>query len=141
MINNAGRLGLSDSPEPLLRAADLVLLVMRTDLVALSAARSWAETLRDGFEQASRPGRVQALLVGEGRPYRGREVEKVLGLQVSASVAWDPAGAAVFSRGAAPRRRFAGSALPRSLRAARVAIEATVDAQRSDLAARGRSNG
>ena len=115
----------------MLGAANLVLLVMRTDLVALSAARSWAETLRDELEHAGR-GRVQALLVGEGRPYRRREIEKVLGLPVLASLAWDPTGAAVFSQGATPPRRFVGSGLPRSLRAARAAIEATLDADRGE---------
>ena len=46
VIIDAGRLGLIGSPEPLIYAADLMLLVMRSDLVALAAARSWAETLR-----------------------------------------------------------------------------------------------
>ena len=68
MVVDAGRLGLAGSPEPLLHAADLVLLVMRTDLVAVSAARSWAETLRDGFEQVGRPGRVRHCWSGRAAP-------------------------------------------------------------------------
>jgi hypothetical protein len=47
VIIDAGRLGLTGSPEPLIYGADLMLLVMRSDLVALAAARSWAETLRE----------------------------------------------------------------------------------------------
>ncbi len=54
-----------------------MLLVMRSDLVALAAARSWAETLRAGFDELGAPAGAQALLVGEGRPYRGRDVAKV----------------------------------------------------------------
>ena len=54
MIIDAGRLGLVGSPEPLIYAADLMLLVMRSDLVALAAARSWAETLRAGFDERAR---------------------------------------------------------------------------------------
>jgi hypothetical protein len=88
VIIDAGRLGLVGSPEPLIYASDLTLLVMRSDLVALAAARSWAETLRAGFHELGAPARVQALLVGEGRPYRGRDVAKVLGLPVVAALAW-----------------------------------------------------
>jgi hypothetical protein len=133
VIIDAGRLGLNGSPEPLICAADLMLLVMRSDLVALAAARSWAEMLRAGFDELGVPARVQALLVGKGRPYRGREVAKVLGLPVVAALAWQEAEAAVFSRGAAPPRRFEGRALPRSLRAARAAIESTVAADADQL--------
>ena len=134
VIIDGGRLGLNGSPEPLIYAADLMLLVMRSDLVALAAARSWAETLRAGFDELGAPARVQALLVGEGRPYRGRDVAKVLGLPVVAALAWQEAEAAVFSRGAAPPRRFDGRALPRSLRAARAAIESTIAADADQLA-------
>ena len=134
VIIDAGRLGLSGSPEPLIYAADLMLLVVRSDLVALAAARSWAETLRAGSDELGAPARVQALLVGEGRPYRGRDVAKVLGLPVVAALAWQEAEAAVFSRGAAPPRRFDGRALPRSLRAARAAIESTIAADADQLA-------
>ncbi len=52
VLVDAGRLGLTGSPEPLIFGADLTLLTVRTDLVALSAARSWAETLRRGFDAA-----------------------------------------------------------------------------------------
>jgi hypothetical protein len=128
VIIDAGRLGMIGSPEPLIYAADLMLLVMRSDLVALAAARSWAETLRAEFDEVGAPARVQALLVGEGRPYRGRDVAKVLGLPVVAALAWQEAEAAVFSRGAAPPSRFDSRTLPRSLRAARAAIESTIAA-------------
>src|SRR5215216_3442511 len=88
VIVDGGRLGLIGSPGPLIYAADLMLLVMRSDLVALAAARSWAETLRAGFDELGAPAQLQALLVGEGRPYRGRDVGKVLGLPVAAALAW-----------------------------------------------------
>ena len=45
------------------------------------------------------------------------------------------ADAAVFSRGATPPRRFDGRALPRSLRAARAAIETAMTADAAQLAA------
>ena len=141
VIVDAGRLGLTGSPEPLIYGADLLLLVMRSDLVALAAARSWAETLRVGFDQLGVAAGVRALLVGAGRPYSGREVAKVLGLPVAASLAWDEGAAAVFSRGATPSRRFFGGALPRSLRAARSAIESAIVSNASLLTARGVTGG
>ncbi|WP_336706491.1 hypothetical protein [Oerskovia sp. USHLN155] len=45
VIVDAGALGLPGSPEPLLAWADLSLLVTRTHLPALSAARPWVEQL------------------------------------------------------------------------------------------------
>ena len=134
VIVDAGRLGLEGCPEPLVYGADLMLLVIRTDLVALSAARSWADTLREGFVAGGAAGRLGALLVGEGRPYRSREVGKLLQMPVTASLAWEPDAAAVFAHGAAPRRRFDTSPLPRSLRAARLAIGSAIDADRASLA-------
>jgi hypothetical protein len=111
------------------------LLVMRSDLVALAAARSWAETLRAGLNERGTPTSVQALLVGEGRPYSGRDVAKVLGLPVAAALAWQAAEAAVFSHGATPPRRFDTRALPRSLGAARAVIESAIVADPAKLAA------
>jgi hypothetical protein len=131
VIVDAGRLGLEGWPEPLIFAADLMLLTVRTDLVALSGARSWAETLRDGFDRAGAASRLGLLLVGDGRPYRSREVAKVLQVPVTASLAWDPAGAAVFGHGSQPPKRFDTSPLPRSLKAAGTAIEAGIAASRA----------
>ncbi len=133
VIVDAGRLGLYGSPEPLIAAADLALLVTRTDLVALSGARSWAETLRDRFERAGALACLGVLLIGQGDPFGPREVTKVLRLPVISTLAWDPDGAAVLSRGATPRPtgrwgRWTGrdgrvdSPLLASLRATRSAI-------------------
>ena len=82
MIVDAGRLGLAGSPEPLLYGADLCLLTVRTDLVALAGARSWAQTLRGGFEQQGAGSALGLLTVGDGRPYRAGEAAKVLQVPV-----------------------------------------------------------
>ncbi|MGG5258645.1 MinD/ParA family ATP-binding protein [Phycicoccus avicenniae] len=115
VILDVGRLGLSGSPERLLYGADVCLLVLRTDLVALAAARSWAETLSEGFESVGHGQGLFVVTVGEGRPYSSREIAKVLGLPVVASVAWDEVAAAVFARGEPRPRRLATSAYVRSL--------------------------
>lgn len=133
VIVDAGRLGLYGSPEPLLYSADLALLVVRSDVVALAAARSWAETLRERFARSGGETSLGLVLVGEGQPFRAREVSKVLRIPVVTTVAWDPAAAAVLSKGQQPQRagvlqRLMGrggweeSALLRSYRGARSEI-------------------
>jgi hypothetical protein len=96
VIVDAGRLGLERAPVPLRVHSDLTVLVVRTRLVTLAAARSWALTLKE----ESLPGREsRLLLVGPGRPYTAAEVGRALGLAVVGSIAWDPLRAAVFSEG------------------------------------------
>jgi len=136
VIVDAGRLGMVHSPLGLIRAADLGLLVTRTDLPALAAARQWAA----GWSQAAREGTgaatVAGLLVGEGRPYDAAEVSKVLAMPVLERIAWDPVAARVFSEGQQP----AGHAwsrrdqLVRSYRAAAAAISQRVSSDRVALA-------
>ena len=64
------------------RGAGLALLVTRTDMVSLSGARSWAETLRERFARAGASASLGVVLVGEGRPFRAREVASVLQLSL-----------------------------------------------------------
>ena len=133
VIVDAGRLGLAGAPEPLLFAADLCLLVTRTDLVALSGARSWAQTLRGGFEQRGAGPSLALLTVGEGRPYRAREVSKVLQLPILTSLAWDADAAAVFSHGGTAPRGFDRSPLLRSLRTTGDAARSRISSARAQL--------
>ena len=135
VIVDAGRLGLAGCPEPLIYGADLSLLLTRSTLPALSGARSWAQTLLGEFELAGASSGLGVLLVGDGQPYGAREVAKVLGIAVTASLTWDQDVAAVFSRGANPPRRFESSQLLRGLRAAASAIQSVVAANRASLGA------
>jgi Flp pilus assembly CpaE family ATPase len=118
VIVDAGRLGLEGFATKLVTQADIALLVTRSTLPALVAASSWAQTMRSTFEHAGGLDSLSALVVGEGRPYNNAEVAKVLGLPVSASVAWDPTTAEVYSVGAKPGGKFQASALNKSLRSA-----------------------
>ena len=123
VIVDAGRLGLTGSPQPLLEAADLTLLLTRATLPSISAARSWAEAVRQpatGWQHAG------LLLLGEGRPYRDTEVSKVLGMPVVADLPDDPEAAAVYYRGATPPRHFETGPYVRSLQAAAQSIQAQV---------------
>ena len=133
VIVDAGRLGLTGAPLPLVRAADVALLVTRTSLPALAGARSWAKTLAgEATVTGTAPG-LGLLLVGEGHPYTAREIGSVLGLPVVASLAWDPVSAETFHLGHAPGRGFARAALARSLRAAVSAIAARAQEGRDVL--------
>lgn len=59
----------------------------------------------------------------------------MLHIPVTASLTLDQDGAAVFSRGANPPRRFESSQLPRGLRTAASAIQSVVNANRASLGA------
>lgn len=123
VIVDAGRLGLVGSPQPLLDTADLTLLMTRATLPSISAARSWAEAVRQPATGWRHPG---LLLVGEGQPYRDTEVAKVLGMPVVADLPDDPEAAAVYHRGAPPPRHFETGPYVRSLRAATQSIQAQI---------------
>lgn len=133
VVVDAGRLGLEGSPMPLIKGADMTLLATRTDLVSLAAARSWAHSLKSEMETAGASRSLGLLLVGETNPYSARQVSKVLDLPVVATVAFEPEQAKVFSRGAAPAKKFQHGSLVRSLVATGSAIHAWVAANRADL--------
>lgn len=130
VIVDAGRLGLVGAPEPLLANADLTLIVTRTNLPAISAVRSWADSLQRGTHDWQQPG---VLVVGEGQPYNSREVSRALNSPVVASLPYDAESASVFSRGAPPPKRFEAGPLARGLHAAISSIHATISRRRGEL--------
>ena len=118
VIVDAGRLGTAHAPTVLLRQADLVLLVMGTNLTAVAAAKARLNLLREDLSVTGTAGRLDGqlsslglLLVGEGRPYSAKEISAACGVTVFASLAWDPASAEVLAAGATPGRRFDSSPL------------------------------
>lgn len=118
VIIDAGRLGTTYAPLPLLRQADVVLLVTRSNLPAIAGARARLNTLRtDLTEHGTGPDGLALLVVGEGQPYSANEISQALQTPVAASLAWDPLAADVYAYGATPHRRHENSALLRSLRA------------------------
>lgn len=130
VIVDAGRLGLVGAPEPLLANADLTLIVTRTTLPAISAVRSWADSVQRGTSDWQQSG---VLVVGERQPYSSREVAHALNLPVVATLPEDPDSAAVFSRGAQPPKRIDTGVLARGLHAAIASIHSTVSRRRSEL--------
>jgi hypothetical protein len=135
VIVDAGRAGAVNSPEPLLRYADLVLLVVRTSLDAVVSARARVGPLR-GAVADSVPGvdALGLLLVGDGRPHGAGDVAKAVGLPVIATVSYDEANAQVLSHGAPRSRRFDTSPLVRSIRSAANEIQRAAAARYANLA-------
>lgn len=137
VLIDAGRLGAAYAPIPLLRQADLVLLVLGTSLPAVAAVRARLSVLRE--QVAATPSTavpvsgLGLLLVGEGRPYTAREISGSLGLPVVASLSWDPASAEVLAAGAAPGRRFESSPLVRSIKGAINASQELIVSHRDRL--------
>lgn len=129
VIIDAGRLGLVGSPEPLIESADLTLLLTRSTLPALAAARAWTSVPR-GSKTWRQSG---VLLVGEGQPYRPAEIAKSLDLPIVATLPDAPAEAAVFHRGDTPPRGFDTGPYARSLRAAIAAVQACLESSRAVL--------
>jgi len=99
VLIDAGRLGMQSYAEPLLRLVDLILLVTRSDLPSLAAARQWGErvTAERRLHPEAPPWAV--VLVAPGRPYTAHEIAAALRLPVVATLGWDPRGASRYAYG------------------------------------------
>lgn len=134
VIVDTGRLGMMHAPLPLIRSADAVLLVTRTTLPAISAARARVHALREDLVENGRgDDSVALLLVGEGQPYRAREIRSALGTPVLASMSWDQAAAESLSLGTPYARKFAAATLFRSTRVVVGAIQELIERRRARL--------
>ena len=136
VIVDVGRLGMVHSATALIAAADLALLVSRSSLPALAAARQWAAELAAGSSDGTGAAAFATVLVGPGRPYSASEVSRVLSTSVLESIAWDPNGARVFSEGEKPAatRWNRRDDLVRSYRATAAAISSRITADRLAMA-------
>lgn len=135
VIVDAGRIGLEKAPIPLVGAADLALLVVRSDLPAAAGARSWAQAMKDKFVGQGLEHQLGLLVVGPGRPYGSRELRSVLGLPVIAELPWDPETALVYHAGTQPKKSFEGSPLNRGLRTAVSTCQGLIASNRQRLGA------
>ena len=93
---DAGRVGAHGLPQDLVDASDSVLLVCRTSLPSLAAARIYLSGLQ---EQAG--DKLGLLVVGPGRPYTPQEVAEQFGVPVAAEIPWEPRGADEMFQGGA----------------------------------------
>lgn len=136
VIVDAGRLGVAGGPAALLREADATVLVLRTDLPAIAAARARAGVLREDLtSRGAGEDAAWALLVGEDQPFGRREVREHTGLPVAASIDWDPSAAQVVSHGKAPasEKKFSGSKFVRSTHAAVTQLDSIIRGRQEQL--------
>jgi len=122
VVVDAGRIGRTGLPRPLLAAAGAVLVVVRSTLRSLAAARLHLDGLRDAIVDAGAGAQPGFLVVGPGMPYGNAEISHQLGLAVVADIGWRPEQAAVLSDGLPAPRRFEQRGLMRSARAAASAL-------------------
>ncbi|RMB56868.1 P-loop NTPase family protein [Tessaracoccus antarcticus] len=94
VIVDYGRVGHAGSAEALLRMADQVIVVMRSDLVSVAAVAA--------MPALDTP--VGLAVVGPGRPYTAAAITKAMKFPVEIELPWSPKEAAVLSHGAAEPR-------------------------------------
>lgn len=105
VLIDAGRLGMQSYAESLLSAADLVLLVTRSDLPSIAATKQWSQRAAETKKTHPEAPDWAVVLVGPGKPYSAHEVSSVLGLPVLSQLSLDHRGAAVYSHGTTLRGR------------------------------------
>ncbi|MBO0813224.1 MAG: hypothetical protein J2P23_14435 [Microlunatus sp.] len=133
VIVDAGRMDRQGLPQPLVDRADLVLLATRSNLRSLASARSYAALLREQSRLTGMEANLGVLVVGEGMPYRSKEIGRLLEVPVVCVLPDDPATAAAFSDGTRRSRRFDRSPLVRALRQAVTDLTGQVRRRRGRL--------
>jgi len=114
VVIDAGRCTSVTAIQHLVRIADRVLLVTRTSLRGLAAARPVCDALTDLAAASPRVTRTALALVGEGMPYDRQEVSGQFGWPVDLVLPFLPTHADVYSDGAPPPRRWDRSPLVRA---------------------------
>lgn len=115
VIVDAGRMERHGLPQALVDRADLVLLVTRSNLRCLAAARTYAGVLREQSRVAGGESNLGVLVIGEGMPYGSREIGRLLEIPIVSVLPDDAAAAAAFSDDAPRPRHFDRSPLVRAL--------------------------
>lgn len=128
VIIDAGRLGTLGGPLPLLRSADAVLVVTRSNLPAIAALRAAVPVLREDLRTSGAGTDVLSLLVvGQGKPYPAKAISDAVGVPTTANLDFDPVAAEVLSYGSPAPRRFQNSGFVRSISAANSALVAQLE--------------
>lgn len=133
VLIDAGRLGTIGGPTPLLRSADAVVLVTRSNLPVIAALRACTPGLREDLRDGGQGEDVLSLLViGQGRPYPAKAISDAVGVPTLAVMDFDPTGAEVLTYGATPPRRYQSSGFARSVST----LNSALTTQLTDRAAR-----
>ena len=121
VLVDLGRMRTAHESVLLRQRVDLVVLVTRSNLSAVVAARAAATELQ-APDIDGRSAKVTCLVVGEGRPYTATEIAEAIALPVVGVLPYDASSAAAFSTGAVAGRRLPRSPLLRSARALAAAV-------------------
>ncbi len=115
VVVDLGRWGMPYHAAPLLRACDLLLLVVRTQTRALRRAERVLPLIREDLNRAN-PGNagVDLLVVGDG-PFSSTDISRRLGVHVLGELALDTKTATMFSDGAPAPRHVERTPLLRSV--------------------------
>jgi hypothetical protein len=117
VIIDGGRLGPYGPPAALLERSALTAVVVTSTLRSIMSARVHLPTLHDHPRLTSTDrGHLGLIIVGEGQPYRRREIAKALEVPVITSITHDSKAAVHLSDGRPRPRRFDSSPLMRSIR-------------------------
>lgn len=106
VLVDAGRVGATGLPQPLVAVSSGVLVLVRSDLPSLAALRLYLPQV----VEAAGEDRVGLVVVGPGRPYTATEIRRRFGVPIWGHLAWQPDAAAVYASGAEPGRRHHASA-------------------------------
>lgn len=132
IVLDGGRLHPVLTPAPLLRQADLVLLVVRTTEEAHSLAYPMLQALRADLA-AQGTGEQAVGILSLGGEYRTSEVTHALGAPVLASLPWDEPAAAYLRTGGRMARGLGRSRLMRAARDAMGPLREHADRRRLHL--------
>ncbi len=127
VLIDAGRLGMRNGPDPLLRAAELLVVVSQTALDDVVAVRASADQL-PGADIDTAVERHGVVIVGEGQPHGAGEVAEATTLPVWASIAWDPLAAERVNGRERVRTSLASLGNSKLIRSSRIAINELLDA-------------
>lgn len=133
VIVDVGRIGRDGLQAEILARARLVLVVVRSTLRSLAAARLYLPYLADQLEQVGGAGQIKILVVGPSRPYSISDIEKQFGVAVAGSVVIHE-DARVLSDGDSPPQRFEEGGLLRSFRTLSSNIRASLDTEPNTFA-------
>lgn len=99
VIADCGRLSDTDSPWPLLQAADIVALAVRPTVAGVRLAARWLAKLRDRIGENTRDGgRFRLLVIGDG-PYPAAEIAEVLDVALLSALPDDRQAAGQLAAG------------------------------------------
>lgn len=129
VLLDLGRMRTLHEPVLLRQQVDHVVLVVRSTLSAIAAARSAAAELTTPATDG-RPAKVSCLVVGEGRPYNAAEISEAIALPLVGVLPYDARSADAISTGTTAGRWLPRSALLRSARELAAALLPTLPVER-----------